>query len=795
MNKENENNKTGQFKQQAASFGVALAKVFSGVATSKDWITVLKFAIPVLLGGVLFSFSIFALLISLILGPIEYAQQLVDNVVGATASFFDNLGNWLSGNGWRSDKEAFDNIIKENQGVLGCKNASMVTATVMYYYQTDTGTVDWGDSSNVEIEEEVENDDGTTTTTEINYGKVLPDLKRLTKRIKSGDEKYEKYVKDTFLDKEPYNNLLEGYNDVDKRKDEIYEEMKSIAEGIPCENAMSGMVCYGEYSDSETIDIALQDLNNVYVNLANCSCPQGSLETCDSWQYQNIPFKDYIMGVVWAESYSKNLEAVKAQTVAAKSYTLGRIKSMGRTWHEVDGKYIIYMKNCTDDQVYAPITTVGTITERNGSVRTVIAANAEDQTLLSQAYDDTFNDFIWDNDTAYFVGPYCNDFGECNFCEPGTCLSQVQAKNSTTQTYKEILGYHYSDFQLLDLSTKTLQVSSVTCPAVAGTGQIRMPLDEDKIVYVSSPYGWRTHPVYGTRKFHSGIDYAANAGTPIYAIAPGKVVVSDFISGYGNCVIIGHDIDADGTYDYHSLYAHASKLLINQGENVSGGMIVAKVGSTGTSTGNHLHFEMRGGDNGASIDPTQILEDIKSGTSVFNQMIRTEKKYYNQADYANVAYCPGMKSNGEDATIQNAGCLPTAFAMVVSALKDSTVTPATVANHICNNYTSYRKEGSGTSQDILTNKDFLSQYSLQSNHIKEDYENKIKTALQNNKMIIVNVKGGEFNTSGAGHYFVLSELNNDGTVSVFDPGSRERTKNYNISDFVNDISTGIWIFE
>ena len=133
--------------------------------------------------------------------------------------------------------------------------------------------------------------------------------------------------------------------------------------------------------------------------------------------------------------------------------------------------------------------------------------------------------------------------------------------------------------------------------------------------------------------------------------------------------------------------------------------------------------------------------------------------------------------------------------MVVAALRDSSVTPATVANNICTNYSKYRVQGSGTNGEILNDSKFKSQYKIRGTHETSDYENKIKSALQSNKMIIVNVQGGIFNPSGAGHFFVLAGINSDGTVEVYDPGSRAHTKSYKISDFLDNISTGIWIFE
>ncbi len=117
--------------------------------------------------------------------------------------------------------------------------------------------------------------------------------------------------------------------------------------------------------------------------------------------------------------------------------------------------------------------------------------------------------------------------------------------------------------------------------------------------YISSPYGYRIHPIYGTKKFHSGVDMAAPGGSPILAAADGVVTFSGWNGGYGNCLIIDHGNGIS------TLYGHASKLLVGKGARVSRGQKVALVGTTGASTGNHLHFEVL--NNGATTDPMAYL--------------------------------------------------------------------------------------------------------------------------------------------------------------------------------------------
>jgi murein DD-endopeptidase MepM/ murein hydrolase activator NlpD len=112
---------------------------------------------------------------------------------------------------------------------------------------------------------------------------------------------------------------------------------------------------------------------------------------------------------------------------------------------------------------------------------------------------------------------------------------------------------------------------------------------------ISSQFGWRNDPLHGGQRQHGGLDIAAARGTPIVAAAAGKVVFAGRRGGYGNLVEIEH---ADGR---RTRYAHAEKLLVTPGEQVEPGQVVATVGSTGRSTGPHVHFEVR--EHGAKVNP------------------------------------------------------------------------------------------------------------------------------------------------------------------------------------------------
>jgi murein DD-endopeptidase MepM/ murein hydrolase activator NlpD len=118
--------------------------------------------------------------------------------------------------------------------------------------------------------------------------------------------------------------------------------------------------------------------------------------------------------------------------------------------------------------------------------------------------------------------------------------------------------------------------------------------------YNSSSYGWRIDPFNGNKAFHEGLDFTANTGTPIRAAADGIVSVAELTHAYGNMVKIDHGAGLE------TRYAHASKLLVKVGERVVKGQVVALVGSTGRSTGPHLHYEIR--LNGNALDPRQYLQ-------------------------------------------------------------------------------------------------------------------------------------------------------------------------------------------
>ncbi|WP_026672335.1 peptidoglycan DD-metalloendopeptidase family protein [Alkalihalobacterium bogoriense] len=124
---------------------------------------------------------------------------------------------------------------------------------------------------------------------------------------------------------------------------------------------------------------------------------------------------------------------------------------------------------------------------------------------------------------------------------------------------------------------------------------------------VSSPFGMRTHPVYGGQRLHAGMDIANSTGTPIVAAEAGTVIVAEYRRSFGNTVMISHVVNGKSVT---TLYAHLNSIHVSSGDSVSRGQQIGTMGATGTATGPHLHFEVHpGGYRGASsaVNPANYL--------------------------------------------------------------------------------------------------------------------------------------------------------------------------------------------
>ncbi|UKJ05814.1 M23 family metallopeptidase [Solitalea lacus] len=142
------------------------------------------------------------------------------------------------------------------------------------------------------------------------------------------------------------------------------------------------------------------------------------------------------------------------------------------------------------------------------------------------------------------------------------------------------------DFLVKEVKNKDKMLASV--PAI-------QPVSNRDLTRMASGYGYRIHPIYKTRKFHAGMDFTSQTGTPIYATGDGVVTTAGIERGYGNEVVINHG------YGYSTLYGHMSKIATRVGQRVKRGEVIGYVGNTGASTGPHLHYEVHKG--GKPVNP------------------------------------------------------------------------------------------------------------------------------------------------------------------------------------------------
>lgn len=182
--------------------------------------------------------------------------------------------------------------------------------------------------------------------------------------------------------------------------------------------------------------------------------------------------------------------------------------------------------------------------------------------------------------------------------------NEKEAKNNSLSTsQKQIQGQIYE----LEVMNDSIQkeINNIINAANSGSNGGQVTPSTGGWIYpvndpITSPFGYRTHPVTGEQKLHTGTDFGSAMGTPVKAVKDGKVIFAGVNAGYGNCVIIDHG------GGIQTLYAHNSELNVSEGQTVKQGQVVSKVGSTGMSTGPHLHLEFR--VNGDFKDPMSYLK-------------------------------------------------------------------------------------------------------------------------------------------------------------------------------------------
>jgi len=184
------------------------------------------------------------------------------------------------------------------------------------------------------------------------------------------------------------------------------------------------------------------------------------------------------------------------------------------------------------------------------------------------------------------------DMVEIKEAEQQELLDQaIYDRDTSERAYEELMAASEEVANMIRRS----QMAPAYSGAPAGAGGMIWPLSGP----ITSEFGWRTHPIFGTARYHSGLDIGGDYGLPIYAAASGTVIYAGWISGYGNAVIIDHGGGIT------TLYGHNDSLNVSEGESVSQGQVIAMCGSTGNSTGPHCHFEVR--ENGEPVSPYGYL--------------------------------------------------------------------------------------------------------------------------------------------------------------------------------------------
>jgi len=180
--------------------------------------------------------------------------------------------------------------------------------------------------------------------------------------------------------------------------------------------------------------------------------------------------------------------------------------------------------------------------------------------------------------------------------------------------YQNLKGYSNSELiintsEKIDQISKQLYIQSKSYDEIIELAKNKedmlaalpaiQPVSNKNLSRMASGYGYRIHPIYKTRKLHTGMDFSAKSGTPIYATGDGKISkVKKSRIGYGNHVIIDH------RYGYKTLYAHMTKYIVHKGQKVKRGEVIGYVGSTGTSVAPHLHYEVI--KDGRKINPVNF---------------------------------------------------------------------------------------------------------------------------------------------------------------------------------------------
>lgn len=163
--------------------------------------------------------------------------------------------------------------------------------------------------------------------------------------------------------------------------------------------------------------------------------------------------------------------------------------------------------------------------------------------------------------------------------------------NYTAEDIENLIEHIDKESKSLDEVFRTIGVKDANLSSMP----VLKPIADKYVNRLASGFGTRFHPILKVNKMHKGLDFAAKVGTPVYATGDGTVKTAEFNSGYGNMVVLKHG------KSYESLYAHMSRIKVRKGQKIKRGDVIGYIGTTGLSTGAHLHYEIH--KDGEPVDP------------------------------------------------------------------------------------------------------------------------------------------------------------------------------------------------
>ena len=560
-----------------------------------------NFLIPVALSGglgCLGSILGMAVIAAIFLAPILFVISLFNNIADGATSIWNNIVYFFKGCDNEQDcqnKERdsfYDKLEEVHNEYLGepyfiTLNTELIVATLTYYDPQDlmseeadlesidaTNMVDFKKSEKKikELAKQMVStkyvcvDENGITVSDIEKESNCPAGQTKEEAYFVDEDKYRKYLEDTFIRKFYYDNKTD-----DETNKKVMSTVREIYSRVEAAKYLSGI-------ESKSKNFIA---NNAEVIITDCNTG-AALET--------VSLYEYLQGVLYAEGYAvkRSEEFLKVQAVISKTYLF---KNNGAKPDAIPTT--LRIKSCQMNQIYCNVekgchnmndgkneshNTIATGPNADGEYFRPPLTDVETLKRIKNAIDSTLEEFVI-KDNNFVSTQYRSDCAALNLtCDSTTnILDQKVANEMVTSgsTYKEVINYFYSG----DIATIKLSSSGY-------------PLD---LVHnrITSAFGWRVHPIDKVCRTHGGTDIAAPADANIYSIADGVVVTNVYSSSYGNYTVIGHNPTGSG-YQYYSLYAHQIRLSnhIKVGDTVKAGQVIGNVGSTGKSSGNHLHIEI-----------------------------------------------------------------------------------------------------------------------------------------------------------------------------------------------------------